>query len=144
MEAVNNMLKLREVIVTPAQGGNPAIVSEFQKSWYTHAVGDTTKAVDVTSKGNKVDTVQRPDGNSKQNADVLLADAIADMQAEFPKSDPVIKVLEFLTKGKDLLDRASARPKSAEDLAKETEKLAKLLVAKGKFATIAEAVVFLG
>jgi hypothetical protein len=75
----------------------------------------------------------------------LLKDALADLQAKNPKSDPVLILLSGFDYGNDLQDQAPIRARLSGkpiDEDKATEKMAKALVAMGNFATVDEATAF--
>ncbi len=98
---------------------------------------------DVTADGKIVGTKQRPDGLSKTDSQKLFRDAIEYVQAQHPKSDSLIVVLENTEYGLDLRVRAGIRsqlvPPKEIDADKAVSKMAKTLMSLNRELSLEQA-----
>ena len=140
------MLTCRGIVVTKNAKGDMEKMQSYDRIYYAFGPNDPIVEVPKTVNGKEVGKVTKPkDEKSVHSPRELLKACLDDLQARYPKSDPILVNLSGFDYGNDLQAQAPIRAALVgkpidEDAA--TAKMAKTLVAMGNFATIDEATAF--
>ena len=126
------MLQSTDIVVVKDAKGHVIATKEYERVHLSHAEGDELETVDVTSDGKTVGAKIRPKGVSLTDPETLFSAAVGHIQAEYPKSNPLLVILEAVEYALDLKARAAIRssllPAKIADPDKQVEKMAKTLM----------------
>ncbi len=127
------MLKLNDTVVVKNDKGEVVGTKVYERVFLSHGEGDATESVDVTANGKNVGTKVRPTEASKVDANQLFTDAVAFLQQRYPKSNPLMVLLEKAEYALDLTERAAIRleilPPKVQDADKAIDSMARKLAA---------------
>lgn len=138
------MLNCKDIAYATQQDGT-VVTQDWTRPYYEFAANAETVHTELTVKDKAYGKYQQPkDGTGMAESDELLAEAIADLEGrQKPEGFDAIRYLLFLaSKGASL----QFRPKASDILGKPVNvesavgKFAKALLARGKAATMEEAV----
>ncbi len=142
------MLTCKGIVVTKNAKGDMEKMQSYDRVYFAYGPNDEVVEQGKMVNDKEVGKVTKPKADkSVHPSRELLKAALDFIQTEYPKSDPVTVLLESADYGFDLKRQAPIRaalsPSKPVDEDKANEKMAKTLVAMGKFPTLDAALVFL-
>lgn len=138
------MRLLNDLVVVKNEKNEMVSTEVYQRVYLAYGPNDAIEEKAVTAGSKSVGTKQVPkESKSVHDPNELFTEAIAWLQKEKPKSDPLIVLLGEAEYGLDLAARASIRnriaPSKPIDEDKTVEKAAKMLLALGLHKDLATA-----